>query len=156
MTPSQFDHFDILSTFVMIYWMRMILFEQGHVWHEGLLPVPGRVGREATWGHSAFPQPSYPPLGRRVLHAQKIHPFRLCRDRPQALLRWEPGGHRKRSSGPGLITDVAKIFPLLLFMAILIIGIIGSEGTYDWKIHPEWWIFQSLVTEEPMNRNYIY
>ena len=37
-----------------------------------------------------------------------------------------------------------------------IIGIIGSEGTYDWKSLPEGWIFQSLVTEEPMNRNHIY
>ena len=26
----------------------------------------------------------------------------------------------------------------------------------DWKSLPEGWIFQSLVTEEPMNRNHIY
>ena len=27
----------------------------------------------------------------------------------------------------------------------MIIGIIGSEGTYDWKIHPEGKLFQSTL-----------
>ena len=36
-----------------------------------------------------------------------------------------------------------------------IIGIIGSLVTNDWKIHHEGKLFQSLVTEEPMNRNHI-
>ena len=37
-----------------------------------------------------------------------------------------------------------------------IIGIIGSLVTNNWKIHHEGKLFQSLVTEEPMNRNHIH